>query len=385
MITLSEVGGAQKVVYHLAAGLSREGFEVEVACAPGGELVEWLGALPCPVRVWEIPVMKREISPLNDMRCLWQLYRLIKKGGYDAVHCHSSKAGFLGRLAARLAGVREVYFTAHGWSVNEARGRAERLIYGWAERLAGALSSAVVCVSENDRRLGVKAGLTAGEKLTVIYNGLPECPARPGALRRELGIGPKGGDLLVGMVARLAHPKEPLFFLEAAKEVAALHPNAYFVLIGDGPLYRRCREFIENSGLNGRAFLTGARDTAAALMGDLDVFVLFSRWEGLPLTVIEAMQAGVPVVASAVGGVPEMVAEGKTGFLTGKLGVGEAAAAISRLLSDPVLRRQMGDAGRRLAREKFSYQKMLSAYRELYRAGAAGKRRTTSKSGVKVN
>ncbi len=370
MITLSEVGGAQKVVYHLAAGLSKEGFEVEVACAPGGELVKWLSALPQPVRVYEIAGMKREISPLSDVRCLWQLYRLIRRGGYDIVHCHSSKAGFLGRLAARLAGVRRVYFTVHGWSVNEARSKAARLIYGWAERLAGCLSTMVVCVSENDRRRGVEMGLVPKEKLTVIYNGLPEMPGRPGVLRRELGINILGsGDLLVGMVARLAFPKKPLFFLEVAKELASLYQQVYFVLIGDGPLYRRCREFVAKSGLEGRVFLTGAREDAAALMADLDVFVLFSRWEGLPLTVIEAMQAGLPVVASAVGGVPEMVAEGETGFLVKELKVGPAAAAISRLLSNPALRFQIGETGRRRAREKFSYQEMLNRYRDLYQKG----------------
>jgi len=107
------------VVYHVAAGLSPEQFEITVACAPGGELVQWLRELPQKVRVIEIPELKRNISPLKDLKAFWKLYTLIKKKGFDIVHCHSTKAGVLGRLAARLVGVPKIFFTVHGWGINK--------------------------------------------------------------------------------------------------------------------------------------------------------------------------------------------------------------------------------------------------------------------------
>ncbi|BAF60746.1 hypothetical membrane protein [Pelotomaculum thermopropionicum SI] len=369
-ITLSEMGGAQKVVYHIAAGLPRELFEVTVACAPGGELVRWLQQLPHKVRVVEIPELKRNVSPFFDLLVLYRLYRLIRRGRFDVVHCHSSKAGVLGRLAAWMAGVPKIFFTAHGWGINEYQSRPARFFYAWAERLAGAVSTRVVCVSESDLEKGRRLRLAAGGKLCVIYNGLPEPAKRKGALRGELNI--RKEDIVIGMVARLAPPKEPLFFLEIAGRMAAFSERCpgegklYFIIIGDGPLRPQCEEFVESKGLNGRVFLLGAREDAAELVQDFDVFVLFSRWEGLPLTVIEAMLAGVPVVANGVGGVGELVVHGETGFLIESLDPGEAERALARLLADRDLRRRMGEAGRRRAREKFSLEQMLRRYRELY-------------------
>ncbi|MCL6635160.1 MAG: glycosyltransferase family 4 protein [Peptococcaceae bacterium] len=370
VITLSGLGGAQKVVYHLAAGLSRELFEITVACAPGGELVDWLEKLPRDVRVFEIPELRRNISPLNDLIVFWKLFSFIKKKGFQIVHCHSSKAGVLGRLAARLAGGPKIFFTVHGWGINEYQGRPARLFYTWAERLAGAVSTKVVCVSQSDLAKGRSLGLAPDGRLCVIYNGLPEPEKREGALRGELGI--KKDDIIIGTVARLAPQKDPLFLLEVARRLAACFERGpgkgslYFVIIGDGPLRGECEAFIREHGLAGRVFLLGAREDAASLMPDFDVFALFSRWEGLPLTIIEAMLAGVPVVASDVGGVGELVVGGETGYLIEGLDPQAAERALVRLLADGDLRRRMGEAGRKRAREKFSLAEMLRRYRELY-------------------
>jgi len=373
VVTLSEMGGAQKVVYHIAAGLPQKLFEMTVACAPGGELVRWLQQLPHKVRVIEVPELRRNISPFFDLLALYRLYRLIRRERFDVVHCHSSKAGVLGRLAAWMAGVPKIFFTAHGWGINEYQSRTARFFYTWAERLAGAVSTRVVCVSENDLDKGRRLGLAVGGKFCVIYNGLPETKWFKGTLRGELGI--KKEDVVVGTVARLAPQKNPFFLLETAGRMAARSDNCrgegklYFVIVGDGPLRPKCEEFIKSKGLDGSVFLLGAREDAAELVQDFDVFVLFSRWEGLPLTVIEAMLAGVPVVANNTGGVGEMVVDGETGFLIEGLDPEAAERALVRLLSDRDLRRRMGEAGRRRAREKFSLAEMLCRYQELYLEG----------------
>ena len=370
IVTLSELGGAQKVVYHIAAGLPPEQFEVTVACAPGGELVNWLRNLPRGVQVIEISGLKRNISLWDDLKAFGKLYVLIKKGAFDIVHCHSSKAGVLGRLAAYIAGVPKIFFTAHGWGINEYQSRPVRFFYTWAERLAGVVSTGVVCVSESDLLKGRNLRLAANDKLKVIYNGMPEPRPKEGVLRGELNI--RKEDIVIGSVARLAPQKDPLFLLEVAGRMITSPDNnqdrgrVYFVIIGDGPLRSRCEEFVNLKNLQGSVFLMGAREDAAELLRDFDVFVLFSRWEGLPLTIIEAMLAGRPVVASAVGGVSEMVVDQKTGLLINASDGRAAVQALRELAADRERRLSMGEAGRRRAVELFSINEMVNKYRELY-------------------
>ncbi|MCL6611485.1 MAG: glycosyltransferase family 4 protein [Peptococcaceae bacterium] len=369
LVTLSETGGAQKVVYHLAAGLDREKFGVTVACAPGGDLVRWVRGLG-DVEVVELPSLRREVSPAADLLCLFRLYRLIRSGGYDIVHCHSSKAGVLGRLAARLAGAPRIFFTVHGWGINDYQGLPARFFYKWAERLAGFVCTGVVCVSRYDLYYGRSLKLVPEEKLSVIYNGLPASGKRTGLLRGELNL--KDGDIIVGTVARLAYQKNPQFFLALAERMLARHRDTgdkgrlFFVVIGDGPLKGECEELLKSKGLGGRVFLLGARDSAGELVHDFDIFVLFSRWEGLPLTVIEAMTAGVPVVAGNAGGVGEMVAHGETGYLVEGFDLDAAAGYVQELAGNPGLRARMGAAGRRRALELFGLERMIRRYEKLY-------------------
>jgi glycosyltransferase involved in cell wall biosynthesis len=370
IITLSELGGAQKVVYHLAAGLEPGLFEVAVACAPGGELVDWLRSLPGPVKVFELPELKRNISPIEDIKAFTKLYFLIRAGKYDIVHCHSSKAGILGRLAAKLAGVPDIYFTVHGWGLNAYQRNLVRLIYTWAERLAGSVSTKVICVSQADLIKGKAEKLAPYEKLALIYNGLPEPVEKGDLLRRELGIGRE--DLVIGTVARLAPQKDPLFFLQVAKRILS-RQNSHkgqgrllFVIIGDGPLKSNCEAYLTANWLDRKVFLLGSREEAACLVQDFDIFALFSRWEGLPLTIIEAMLAGCPVAATRVGGVGELVEDGETGYLIDQSDLDAAEAALMKLVHNPAGRRAMGKAGRERATRLFSIDEMIQNYTKLY-------------------
>lgn len=370
IITLSEMGGAQKVVYYIAAGLESGLFDVTLACAPGGELISWLKVLPQEIKIVEIPELKRNIAPIYDLQAFHRLYRLIRRERFDIVHCHSSKAGVLGRLAARLAGAPKIFFTVHGWGINEYQDPPARFFYTWMERLAGSVSTKVICVSKSDRLKGQGLKLVNDNKLNVIYNGLPEFEARKGSLRKELGLG--GKDIIIGTVARLSQQKDPLFLLEIAAKMTKRHNNGpgrgrlYFVLIGDGPLRLECEKFVNDKNLKGHVFLLGTREEAAELMQDFDIFVLFSRWEGLPLTIIEAMMAGRPVAANSVGGVSELVVHGQTGLLINALDINEAEKALLELINDREKRLSMGHSGRQRARNLFNIDQMVEKYKELY-------------------
>ena len=370
VITLSELGGAQKVVYHIAAGLDPREFDITVTCAPGGELVNCLRNLHKGIMIVEIPELKRDISPANDLKAYFKLYALMKKNSYHIVHCHSSKAGILGRLAAWKAGVPKIIFTVHGWGINEYQSWLVRFLYTRAERLAGVRSTNVVCVSESDLLKARRLRLVTGDKLSVIYNGLPFPEKKEGLLHKELGI--RKDDIIIGTVARLAFQKDPLFLLEVAERMITrlkrdkINSQPCFVIIGDGPLRPECEKFINNKSLQRSVFLLGTREDAAELVQDFDIFVLFSRWEGLPLTIIEAMLAGRPVVANAVGGVSELVVHEETGLLIKKLDVNEAEKALLNLMSDPGKRLSMGQSGQLRALNLFNIDKMVEKYGELY-------------------
>jgi len=365
VITLSELGGAQKILYYLVSSLFQDNFEITVACSPGGELVKWLKELDT-VKIVELPQLRRRVSLLNDLSALWKLNRLMAGSSFDIVHCHSSKAGILGRAAAFLAGTRKILFTVHGWGITPEQGRLKQFIYTAAEKAAAVISSNLVCVSKADFNWGIRRRI-APSKLTVIYNGVP-CYGflNTGLLRAELGL--SADDLLVGTVCRLSAQKNPLYFLELAADLlsAGSRPNIYFVLIGDGPLKNECEDYINLKCLQKRVFLLGSRENAASLMGDFDVFCLFSLWEGLPLTIIEAMLNRLPVLANIIGGIPELVADGETGFLVDPGDRKQALKKLIRLLEDPELRKQLGISGYHKAKSDFSLARMVQDYKLLY-------------------
>ncbi|MGI6683912.1 MAG: glycosyltransferase family 4 protein [Bacillota bacterium] len=381
VVTLSEVGGAQKVLFNVVKGLhNRKEFEFHVAAAPGGEMVDWLREIG--VRVFELPELVRPIFPINDIKAMIKLRKLMQDEKYDLVHCHSSKAGIVGRLAARWAGVPRIVFTVHGWGVNDRQSFLMRNLLGMAEKLAGWVSTDVVCVSQADYQLGKK--FVKEEKMQVIYNGVEESKGCRGKLREELGIGKD--DIVIAMAARLKKPKEPLLFLQTADRLInsgygygrqEYENKVHFVLVGDGPLRKVCEDFVRGKRLDDWVHLLGTREDLLDLYPDFDIFVLLSTWEGLPLTICEAMRAGLPVVASRVGGVAEQVVHGWNGFLVDNI-IGNSVAStnenisdppvhyLERLIKDEKLRQKMGANSKKKGDELFRLERMVGEYARAY-------------------
>ncbi|MEM4283847.1 MAG: glycosyltransferase family 4 protein [Candidatus Caldarchaeum sp.] len=363
VVTLSEWGGAQHIVYLLAKYL-RSDYEITVACAPGGLLIERLRELN--IRVMEIPELCRLPHPVKDLRALWKLYRLIRSERFDIVHTHSTKAGLLGRLAAACAKVPVIVFTAHGWAFSEGRPWLWRWFLAQAERLPAWLSTKIICVSEYDRQLALRFQVASREKLVVIPNGLgaePFCTlADKRELRTQLGASDAVG--IVTMVGRLAPPKDFETLITAWEGLNA--PGWQLWIVGEGPLRLRLEELIHAKGLDERIKFLGERRDVPDILKASDIFVLTSRWEGMPLTLIEAMLAGLPVIATRVGGVPELVEDGVTGLLVPPKDALTLRSALERLLSSAETRQRMGEAGRHRALEHFTVEQMINRVRVLY-------------------
>lgn len=367
LVTLSEWGGAQQVVHSLARGLS-ERFDITVACASGGELVAKLKR--AGINVVAIPALRRNPNPL-DLLAFIKIYALLHHEKFDIVHIHSTKAGLLGRLAARLARVPAVLFTAHGWAFTEGRSLWKRHLLALMECFAARFCTRIICVSEHDRQLALKFKVARHATLAVIHNGVDPRPflqADGTKIRRQLDL---EGVAVLTFVGRLAPPKDPFTLLKAC---TFLDGDFKVLLVGEGPLRTAAARLARQNGLSDKVILTGARHDVPDILAASDAFVLPSRWEGLPLTVIEAMMAGLPVVASRVGGVSELVDEGVTGFLVPPSDPKALARALKTLLEDESLRRRMGQAGRAKALEHFTLELMLRRTQTLYEdlLGSAG-------------
>ena len=352
LVTLAEVGGAQTYIALLLPALVEE-FDVTVAAYGPGPLQETTPA--AGARFVPLVHVRRAVNPWRDLLGLVELYRLCRRERPAIVHANSSKAGVLGRIAAALARVPVRVFTVHGWAFAAHRGLAGRL-YLWAERLVRPLTTVIVCVSETERAVGLAAHTCTAKRTAVVRNAV-DVAAAPQAAHDD-----REPQLI--SVGRFKYPKD---FATLVDALARLEPPARALLVGDGPERMAIEAEVRRLGLAGRVTLAGERGDVPELLAASDVFVLSSRSEGLPMSVLEAMAAGLPVVASSVGGVPELVVEGETGFLVPVGDAAALAAALERLIADQELRRRLGRAGRRRVEAEFDLGRFRTAHVELYR------------------
>ena len=368
IITQLELGGAQQNTLYTCGHLDRNRFRAELACGPGGLLDDDARALP-DVPVHFVRSLVRPVRPFADATALLALARLIAKIRPAIVHTHSSKAGILGRWAARLAGVKTTVHSIHGFGFHPGQNPAVRRAFIAAERATSRITTHFIAVSRANRTEGAALGLFSPSCCSVIRSGIELGRYRlaaesAGSLRRELGLAP--GDPLVGMVACLKPQKAPLDFVAVAARVIQSEPRATFVLAGDGDLRAAVEDAIAAvPGGEGRIRLLGWRRDTEAVIAGVDVLLLTSRWEGLPRVLPEAMAAGRPVVATAVDGSPEAVEDGINGFLAPPGDVGLMAQRVVEILRDPALGARMGAAGRDRA-DEWDIDRMVRDQETLY-------------------
>lgn len=367
VITRLNVGGPARHVTILSTRLDSTFSSTLLVGEPAvreGSLLEEAVAAGAAVR--GVPGLRREISPVNDLRALWWLYRYFRRARPDIVATHTAKAGLLGRLAATLAGVPIRTHTFHGHVLDGYFNPVVSNFYRLLERALSRVTTRVIAVSPAVAQDLIRMGVGKG-KLSIIPNGL-DLEAFQGApmgrVRAELGISPE--QPLVGIVGRLAPVKNHALFLEAAQLIHQRRPEVGFLIVGDGELAAALKTRVAELGLNRVVYFTGWRRDLPQVYADLDVVVCCSINEGTPVTLIEAGASARPVVATAVGGVGDLVQDGVNGLMVPSGGAASLAQAINRLLSDPGLARRMGVAGQQLAFSRHSATRMVDDVRALY-------------------
>lgn len=346
------VGGQEKVIATLAAGLDPCRFKVEVWClARGGAMADTLRQSGAAVRVLNLSSYH---NPLNVLR----LARHLRRAGAGIVHTHGSFAGTFGRMSAILAAKCAVVAHLHTTHIGSHRRHAR------IERLLAQFTRRVVCVSEAVRDFATGTiGIPTG-KTCVIYNGVARRP-KPGSYCPQWGFGP--GDCVAVSVGSLVENKGHGVLVDAFRRAVSIHPTLKLLIVGEGPLRSKLEAQVADLKLEGHAGFAGCLADVHSVLAQAKMFVLPTLYrEGFPLALLEAMQHGIPVVATRVGGIPEVVENNRSGLLVPPGDPVALSVAITKLAGDPHLRGSLGWVGRNLYEKRFRAERMIAQVEELY-------------------
>jgi len=380
-ITRLIVGGAQENTMLTAQLLDKQVWDVEVMSGTQigseGSLIETVQERGIPLHLE--PSLVREVNPIQDARALWRMTRFMRRGRYDVVHTHSSKAGILGRWAAKLAGVPVIVHTVHGWGHHERQHPLVRAYYILLEKLSLPVTDKLIVVSPLNIEKGLQDSIGKPEDYVVIRSGIeldrfghPAVPCEE--TRRAWGI--PSDAVVVGTVTRLSAQKAPLDFVRAAARIHGKwsaandrpgRPPVWFLMVGDGDLRPDVEALASELGIRDRLVLTGLRRDVPELMAAMNIFVLSSLWEGLPRVLPQAMATGLPIVATAADGTAEAVTPGANGFLTPPGDPDTLADMVLQLLQNPDMAERMGKEGKARV-DEFSDRRMVAKIDSHYRS-----------------
>ncbi|NEU76498.1 glycosyltransferase family 4 protein [Hassallia byssoidea VB512170] len=352
IITKSELGGAQKNVYDLIANFHKD-YEFNLATSRFGFLTEVVSSLD--VSVYLISNLNRDIKLSSDFLAIKECISLIKKIKPDIIHAASSKAGVVARIAGWVCKI-PVVFTAHGWGFTPGSPKLRGFIALISEKLLTPLTAKLICVCESDRQLALSLGVGNQNSLCTIRNGIANNPV---PIANSSQQPPK-----LIMVARFNEQKDQTTLLQAIAELS--NHDYHLDLVGSGSSLEFCKDLAHSLGIAEKVSFLGDRTDVPNLLAQSQIFILSTHYEGLPISILEAMRAGLPVVATSVNGIPEEVEHGKTGLLVPRKDVQALANALQTLIQSPDLRQQMGEAGRQKFEQEFTVERMINETKAVY-------------------
>ena len=339
-------GGVQRHVIDVVSRIDKSRFEVAGICPPQ-DLIKGVSTdkeslleafKRVGVRAYPM-VMRREISPISDLAIFWRLYSFLKKEKFDVVHTHSSKAGFLGRIAAKMAGVPVIVYTPNNFAFDRPRWMIAQIVFfGLLEKFAGLFCDRVFAVCRDEKELAVRLGVLPKEKITLISNFIDVSRLNFGvdAAKKRIELGIKENERLIVSVGRLAAQKSPRDFVLAAETVLQKRKDARFLFLGDGPLFKETESLIKKKNLTDYVRILGWRNDSIEVIAASDIFVLASLWEVLPNhSLLDAMALSKPAVITTTSGARDMVTDGFNGYVVPVADRAAMAEAILKLLELP--------------------------------------------------
>lgn len=351
---MDEYGGAQVHVRDLALCMKAKGHDVVVYSGAPGIVSEELKA--AGIQYCEIPSMHRAIHPVKDIKAINETISALKQTCPDILTCHSSKAGIVGRIAARICGIPSV-FTAHNWTFGKGAPPALRPIYWAIEWACGKIGNHIITVSEFGRAQALSAHIAAPSRITAVHNGMPDTD-------KSFAPANSNGPVRITMIARIGWPKDHTLLINA---LSPLKDHAWTLDLVGGGDDTALRGLALSNGLEDRINFMGERKDIPDILARSDIFVLASLWEGFPLSILEAMRARIPVIASDAGGSKESVLHGENGFIVPPADKTALTTALQKLIISPELRAEMGQKGRKLYEERFTFDAMADKTLSIYK------------------
>jgi len=381
LVTQSEFGGAQRFIYRLITGLDAKRYDISVAAGPEGNDADGLlfNLKNEGFKLFPLKFLKRRINPVVDFLGMVEIYGLIKKEKPDIVFLCSTKAGILGSLAASLAGTRKTIYRIGGWTFNDPWPDWKKNLYLWLEKKTAKFKDIIINNAESDKIQAIKLGIKPKNKIVTIYNGidvgnlnfLPKKEAVRGLISKsKIKVSAQlenPNAKLIGTIANFYPAKGLTYLIEAANLLK--NADVKFILIGEGQERKNLENLIKNYRLE-NVLLLGAIPESYRYLKALDIFVLPSTKEGFPWTVIEAMAAEIPVVATKVGAIPEILATAEnseeSGILIEPREPYQIVEAIDLLLKNQELMNLLVSRAEKKVKEKFNLKKMVKEYEDLF-------------------
>ncbi len=363
VITKGNFGGAQRYVFDLATSLPKDTFSVGVVFGESGVLSKKL--TEAGIRCIEIPSLKRNVNIFKDLKVFFELILLFKREQPDVVHLNSSKVGALGGLAARIARVPHIIFTGHGWAYNEERALLSKIIIGILHWFTILFSHKTIAVSKQTATQ-ISNFPFVKNKIHVVYNGIANINFYDGFEARQHLASSVDHSIWIGTISELHKNKGLDFLIQAFSEISSLYKDCGLIIVGEGEERESLTKLISSKNLQDRIHLIGYVDQASLYLKAFDIFTLTSRTEAFPYALLEAGIATLPVLGSAVGGIPEIIIDEKTGILTNPGDIEKINSGLSQLLNNESLRISYGKALRDHVSKSFSHERMVNETITLY-------------------
>ncbi len=365
-------GGTQKHVIDIAKKIDKSEYQIDIiySTSRNKHFIESSNGIFN--RTYGLPI--RRGASISDLFNIWRIHKIIKQNGYDVIHCHSTKAGFVGRLAAVLSHHKNIIYSPHGFMFCDTRIKLKRYSYLMLEKYLGLVTRKLIAVSGSERDLAIQHNIVPGKKIITInnsidssdYNDFNYVNSVPDKLASDQT------EIILGTVGRLYYQKDPLTLIRSFKIINDRIPNTKLILVGDGPLENECIQLIKELNLEAKVILEGYQKDSRSYYKKFDIFLLSSHYEGMPYSLLEAMSMGIPSVGTDVIGIKDLIVHGETGYLVPEGNHNAFADSVINLIENPERLAVFSSNAKNRARFNFNFVDGIKDYQNFYSSLSLG-------------
>lgn len=359
-------GGTQKHVIDIAKKIDKSEFQIDIVYSTRRNK----NFVPVTNGIFHetygLPISRS--GSFSDIANIFRIWKIIKQNKYNIVHCHSTKAGFVGRLAAFISNHPNVVYSPHGFMFCDTRIKLRRLLYLYLEKYLGYITNKIIAVSGSERELALQHNIVPSKKIITLYNSIDPSDYDDYNYINKVPekMLQKNSEIILGTVGRLYYQKDPITLIKSFKIINDSFPNTKLVFVGDGPLLDKCQRLINEFNLQDKIKLEGFQKNSKDFYKIFDIFILSSHYEGLPYALLEAMIMGIPSVGTDVVGIKDLIINGETGYLVKEEDHVSLAKAVISLLENPSLLSIFSENAKRITKSNFNFNDGIKEYEEFY-------------------